>query len=166
MDDNASVQSYSTVNSYYSRQSMPSYEEQLQQLEQQDSNEEDVITNAFKSALKEYIDIDNDLKEANKHLKVLRNRKKELGGQIQVHMREFSIDKLNLPKQSNVKTNTIKLNSRVTKKPINNKLILERLTIYFKGDKDKAQKLTDFICDDEARKTGVKFSLSRRFIKK
>ena len=161
-------------------------------MEQEEVNEEDVITNAFKGALKEYIDIDNDLKDANKHLKVLRTRKKELGGQIQIHMKEFSIQKLNLPLKitpqqsysnndhsqqsySNndlsqplqnivepvklLKVNELKLNERIAKRPINKALILERLTLYFKGDEKKAQQLTDFICDDEARKIGVKFSL-------
>lgn len=164
MDDNASITSVSTTNSYKPIQKkrktkINKYEEQLNALEQEDTNEEDVITNAFKHALKEYIEIDNDLKEANSHLKVLRNRKKELGGQIQVHMREFSIDKLNLPK------NNLKLNQRVAKRPINKALILERLTLYFKGDEKKAQQLTDFICDDEARKSVIKYSLTRRILK-
>ena len=89
-------------------------------------------------------------------------------------MKEFSIQKLNLPLKvnpnptqpdepvKNLKVNELKLNERVTKRPINKALILERLTLYFKGDENKAQQLTDFICDDEARKIGIKFSLTRR----
>jgi len=177
-DDNASVRSTTSNRSYRSTRSRKTqadkYQDQLQQLEQEEVNEEDVITNAFKGALKEYIEIDNDLKEANTHLRVLRNRKKELGGQIQIHMKEFSIQKLNLPLKvtsnpsqpnepvKNLKVNELKLNERVAKRPINKALILERLTLYFKGDEKKAQQLTDFICDDEARKIGVKFSLTRR----
>lgn len=183
IDDNASVisttsskRSYRSQRSYRAQKKpiQSNYQERLSQLEQQETNEEDVITNAFKGALKEYIEIDNDLKDANKHLRVLRNRKKELGGQIQVHMKEFSIAKLNLPLKvtpnpsqpnipvTNLKVNELKLNERVAKRPINKALILERLTLYFKGDEQKATQLTEFICDDEARKIGVKFSLTRR----
>lgn len=160
MEDNMSIHSnYSSLSS--NSKSNNKYQKQIELLEQQQTHDEDVVTNAFKSALKEYIEIDNDLKEANTHLKEIRQRKKDLSSQIQIHMKQFSINRLQLPGSK------LSLTSKFKKKPINEKLILERLTIYFKGDEEKAKKLTKFIVDKEARQTNQKsYSLSRRMQKK
>ena len=99
----------------------------------------------FKTNLKEYIDLDRQIKEASKSLKIIKNRKKNLSKTINVYMKQYSIDELQIP---GGKIKTVETNSTggLTKK-----IILERCVLLCNGNEDEGKQMADFICDKSCR---------------
>ena len=108
----------------------------------------------FKREVQEYMQIDNDLKEASKALSVLRKRKASLSLNIYGYMHKNDVDELKL--------NDCRLKTFIstTTSPLNKEWIYKRLLLITNGDEAQATKMCEFICDKNARdkkeKTAVK----------
>ena len=99
----------------------------------------------FKTNIKEYIDLDKQIKDASKSLTIIRNRKKTLSKSINVYMQQYSIDELCIPggKIKKVETNRT---SSLTKN-----IILERCILLCEGNEESGKQMADFICDPTCR---------------
>lgn len=113
------------------------------------------MTEEFRSNVQEFVNLDNQIKEATTALSTLRKRKTQLSLNINGYMRSNEIDELKL--------NDCKLKTYVstTTAPVNQDWIFKRLAILMGGNEVKAQEWCDFICDKEAREKKQKHSLRR-----
>ncbi len=118
---------------------------------------DNLLNEDFKNNLKEYLDIDNQIKEANKSLKIIRQRKSSLSHILHTRMKEFSIDILTLPGE----LGTIKAYTSTITAPLNKVVILQRCILLCQGDENKAKQMCDFICDPEAREKKQKEALRK-----
>ena len=113
------------------------------------------MSEQFKKQVQEYMQIDNDLKEATKALGVLRKRKVTLSLNIDTYMGNNDIDELKL--------NDCKLKRYIstTTAPLNKVWIYNRLLLINKGDEKQAKRMCEFICDPNAREKTEKHSIKR-----
>jgi len=111
----------------------------------------------FKSNLKEYLDIDKQLKEANSSLKIIRQRKSSLSFLLHNRMKQFEVDELTLPGE----LGKIRAYTSITTSPLNKAVIFERCKLLCQGDEIKAKQMCDFICDPDARKKKSKEALRK-----
>lgn len=113
------------------------------------------MTEDFKRHVQEYVELDNQIKEATKALKVLRQKKTQLSLNINGYMNTNEIDELKL--------NDCKLKTynSVSTESLTQALIFRRLVLLWQGDEARAQEWCDFICDKSARKKKTKSSLRR-----
>ena len=123
------------------------------------------MTEQFKKQVQEYMQIDNDLKEATKALSVLRKRKTTLSMNIYGYMNTNEVDELKL-NDCKLKTYT-----SVTTAPLNKDWIYKRLLLINRGDENQAKSMCDFICDPNARdkkekKTIKRLKLPKKKVKK
>lgn len=113
------------------------------------------MTEKFKTEVQEYMQIDNDLKEAQKALAVLKKRKTDLSKNIYTYMESNEIDELKLP-DCKLKTFVSITTSGLTKD-----WIYKRLLLITKGDENQAKSMCEFICDKEAREKKTKNTIKR-----
>jgi len=85
-----------------------------------ENSSHDLLTSDFRSNLKEYIDIDKQIKEATKSLGVIKKRKTDLAVIINDHMKQHDVEELNLP------DGKIKTFISITTESLNKAVILER----------------------------------------
>lgn len=119
-----------------------------------------ILSEDFKSNLKEFLDIDNQIKEATKSISIIKKRKNELADMINIHMKKHEIDELNIG-DGKIKTyKTVKTES------LNKKIILDRCVLLCNNDYEKGKKMCEFICDPEARtkteSTGIKRTTNKK----
>lgn len=100
-----------------------------------------VITDDFKNAMAQWVELKKQLTEARKDMKILNTREKELKTFIQGYMKEEKIDKVNL-KKGKVSLRTSKKRAPFTKAAVQNGLVA-----YFDGDETKAETVMNFIVD-------------------
>lgn len=110
------------------------------------------------SYVKEWVSIDEEMKELQKLMREKRQKKKELNDVLIHVMKENDIDCFD--------TNNGKLLYSVnkTKKGITKKMLLETLQKYFKNDDEKANEMASFILDN--RDESVKEIIKRKDGKK
>lgn len=109
----------------------------------------------FKKQVQEYVELDNNIKQANAALKKLRNRKNQLQLNINSYMLSNEIDELKL---QDCKLKTYVSTSTA---PLNKEWIYKRLLIICKNNEEQAQQMCEFICDPKARDKTQKNSLRR-----
>ena len=107
--------------------------------------------------IKEWIHIDNELRELQRAAKERRERKKELTNQLVEIMRDNESDCFDMSEGKLVYTQT-----RV-KSPINKKFLLQTLEKFYQGSSEKAGEMTEFILSNRTEK--IKENI-RRKIKK
>lgn len=100
-----------------------------------------VITNDFKAAMAQWVELKKQLTEARKDMKILNTREKELKTFIQGYMKDEKIDKVNL-KKGKVSLRTSKKRAPFTKSAVQHGLVS-----YFDGDETKAETVMNFIVD-------------------
>ena len=106
----------------------------------------------LKGNVKQYLEIDDQIKALNKAISERRKTKKKLSEEILSTMKNFEIDNMN------TKNGRLIYSVRKTKKPLNKKNLLSGLKIYFK-DEDKSTEVTKVVLDN--RETVEKISLRR-----
>lgn len=117
-----------------------------------------VITEEFIKALKQWVSYDDIIKDTNNKLKEVRKKKNELGISIQNYMKKNGIENHDI----NI-TDGGKLRYKSTAKvvPVNREYVYRRLLEYFNGNTEKAKQLTDFIYNDREKITGSILSRTR-----
>jgi len=106
----------------------------------------------LKSNVKQYLEIDDQIKALNKAISERRKTKKKLSEEILSTMKNFEIDNMN------TKNGRLIYSVRKTTKPLNKKNLISGLNIYFK-DEDKSEEVSKVVLDN--RETVEKISLRR-----
>ena len=124
--------------------------------EKTDEKEFQFYKDDLKTNVKEYLDIDDQIKALNKAVKARRDRKKKLSESILKTMKQFEINNMNTSNGKLVYSVT------KTKEPLNRKSLTRTLNIYF-GSSDKANELSKFVMEN--RKQIEKVQLKRKIFK-
>jgi len=98
-------------------------------------------TNNLRDSVKNWLQIDNEIKQLQKEIKKRRNMKKQITDQLINTMKSNDIDVMNIPDGRLVKTT-----NRV-KAPLSKKHLIQSLLIYFKEDPDMVKNLSSHIMD-------------------
>ena len=114
------------------------------------------ITEGFKNNLREWINLDDKIKEVSKAVKNIKNKKEQLTKNIILYMRQNNIHILELPDGSKLEYKSSKKH-----KPITKTQILKKLQNYF-DDNRETDKILEFINDVNDREIKETESLSRR----
>ena len=107
--------------------------------------------------VKEWINIDNEIRQLQGAIKERRKQKKELTNNLLSTMKRNDIDVFNIPDGELIYTKT------KSKKPLSKKHLLLSLSEYFKNDKDMVQQLGKFILD--SRQVNEKENIKRKIKK-
>ena len=106
----------------------------------------------LKGNVKQYLEIDDQIKALNKAISERRKTKKKLSEEILSTMKNFEIDNMN------TKNGRLIYSVRKATKPLNKKNLISGLNIYFK-DEDKSTEVSKVVLDN--RETVEKISLRR-----
>lgn len=104
--------------------------------------------------IKEWIQIDNELKQLQKAAKERRDRKKELTSSLVDIMKVNDIDCFD------VNGGKLLYSQNKSKAPLNKKTLLATLQNYYKHDPTKAQELSEFILNN--REVKIKETIRRK----
>lgn len=106
------------------------------------------------NAIKKWIKIDNDIKKLQKELNSRKKEKGNLSNELMEVMRKNEIDNINISNGKLVHT------KRNVKKPLTQKVLMELLSDYYKGDVLKASAVNNFILEnrEEVVKENIVFS--------
>lgn len=115
-----------------------------------DDNNEDFVE--FKSNIKEWLTLDDDILTLQKAIKERKTKKNELTPKIQDYMNRFKINDLN------THNGKIKFTKSLYTKPLNKEFLISRLGDFFK-DYNKGEKAASFILDNRDKQE--KFTLRR-----
>ena len=108
--------------------------------------------NKFKSDVKEYLEIDDQIKAINKALKLRRDKKKLLSESILENMNKFQINFMN------IKNGKLTYSESKRKEPLNKKNLITGLNNYFNNDVE-SKRVSKLVLD--SRKDVVKVTLRR-----
>ena len=110
----------------------------------------------FKSNVKQWIEIDDDIKTLTEALKARKKRKDELTPELMSFMSNYQINDLN------TKDGQLKFSKTNVAKPLSKKYLMNRIGDFFKNY-DKGEEVVNFVYEN--REKEEKFKL-RRVIKK
>lgn len=105
--------------------------------------------------VKEWIQIDNEIKDLKNQMKIRNDRKKYLSGRLIETMKNNNLDRIDT-----TGSGTLIHKTESTKKGINKKYLFDALTKYFKNDEQLAAELCEFIMNN--REVTVKDDLKRK----
>ena len=111
----------------------------------------------FKSNVKEWLTLDDDIQTLQKALKERKTRKNQITPNVLDFMNRFKINDLN------TQEGKIKFTKSTYTKPLNKQFLISRLGDFFK-DFNKGEKAASFILDNRDKQE--KFNLKRVAIKK
>ena len=111
----------------------------------------------LKDNVKEYLDIDDQIKALNKAIIERRKQKSKLSADILTMMNKFEIDNMN------TKNGRLIYSVSNTSKPLSKKNLVDGLKIYFKNE-DTAKSVSQIVLD--SRPTVEKITLKRTINKK
>jgi len=109
------------------------------------------------NSIKEWVRIDNEIRALQKQLKLHKESKTKISGDLIDVMRKNEIDCFD------IKNGQIIYSKRSVKKPITKKILLNILTNYFDGNQKKANELNEYILEN--REETVKETIIRRIDK-
>tara|TARA_B100000780_G_scaffold273336_2_gene236778 strand:+ start:36 stop:410 length:375 start_codon:yes stop_codon:yes gene_type:complete len=116
------------------------------------------ISQTFINDIKQWVTLDDQLKQTKKLVTHIRKKKDEVGLEIQQYMvvNEIQDKDINLS-DGKIKYYTSKRTSGISKKHIES-----CLTLYFNGDSTKAQEATDFIYSNRESKEATTLKRIRK----
>jgi hypothetical protein len=94
------------------------------------------------SNVKEWIGIDEEMKQLQSMLREKRKRKKELTDELVNVMKQNEIECFD------IKNGQLLYSVNKSKKPLTKKLLIATVQKYYQNDSDKAKELTDFILEN------------------
>lgn len=107
--------------------------------------------------VKEWVRLDNEIRHLQKEISNRRQEKKDINVQLMNTMKSNDIDCFDL------NDGQICYTKKNVKKPINNKVLLEILTKYYKGDLNQAADINNFIKENRIEVT--KENITRKISK-
>jgi hypothetical protein len=115
------------------------------------------IQNNLIQTVKEWVRLDNEIRQLQKEVSNRRKEKQKLNTTLMDTMKSNKIDCFDL------NDGQICYTKKNVKKPINNKVLLDILTKYYKGDLTQAAEINDFI--KENRNEITKENITRKISK-
>ena len=112
------------------------------------------VSDQFRMAMKDWVDLKQQLTSARKDMKILNTREKQLKEYIKNYMKKQEIDKVNL-KGGKVTLKVSQKSGSFTKAAVQN-----GLNIYFQGDEVRAEAVMTVILDNIDRKETEVISLT------
>ena len=112
------------------------------------------ITDEFRKAMTDWVELKQQLAEARKDMKVLNDREKELKQFISGYMKEEKIDNVNLKKGK------VAMKSSTKKAPLTQKAFVAGLLVYFNGDEAQVEAVMTCIKDNLEKKETNTISLT------
>ena len=109
----------------------------------------------FVNTIKEWIKLDNEIKQLQKEQNTRKKSKKILNQTLIELMKQNDIDTVETKDGS-----SIVYTSKIVKKPITKKVLSDILAKYYNGDTNKASHLNNFILEN--RETSIKESIERK----
>ncbi len=108
------------------------------------------------SSIRDWIQVDNEMRNLQEKLKKLRKSKKDITGSLVDVMKNNEIDCFDINDGKLIYSKT-----RV-KKPINKDYLNKTLTMFFENDKEKATQLSNFLL--EQREEKITESIRRKIV--
>jgi hypothetical protein len=102
----------------------------------------DQITDEFRGAMADWVQLKTQLTEARKDMKILNEREKQLKEFIKTFMKNQSLDLINLKKGK------VTLKTTVKKSSMTREAVRNGLTVYFGGDEAKVDGAIQCILDN------------------
>ena len=112
---------------------------QSENIQEQHNLDENKLS-IFKQTVKQWLDIDNEIRALETALKERKKNRKEIQENIMVFMGEYNI------KNMNTDDGKLTYNESKTKKPLNKDFIKTSLSTYFNNSED-GEKITEYLCD-------------------
>jgi len=114
--------------------------------------------NQLINTVKEWVRIDNEIRQLQKEISTRRQDKKRINSLLMDTMKNNKIDCFD------INDGQICYTKKNIKKPINNKVLLDILTKYYNGDINQASEINNFIKDNrtEVTKENITRKLSKR----
>jgi len=113
--------------------------------------------NELVNTVKEWLTIDNEIKQLQKEIKIRKQKKKNMTENLVNMMKSRDIDVMSLSKEQLIRT------EKKVKAPLSKKHLLTCLLDYFKEDKETINSLGTFIMD--SRSVKIKENIRRKNIK-
>lgn len=107
--------------------------------------------------VKEWVRIDNEIRQLQKEISTRRQDKKKMNDQLMETMKSNDIDCFDL------NDGKICYTKKNVKQPINNKVLLDILTKYYNGDLSQASEINNFIKENRTEVT--KENITRKISK-
>ncbi len=114
------------------------------------------IFESFKSNVKSYINLDDDIKKLEKHIRERKQSKQKISNEILVFMNNNNIEDLS------TESGKLKKNIKYSKKPLNKKNLKSKLLEYYKNNELQSDALFKFI-DNRDKEEKIEL---KRIIKK
>jgi SMC interacting uncharacterized protein involved in chromosome segregation len=92
--------------------------------------------------VKEWVKIDNELKQLRKEINTRKTKEKEISTELMNVMKKYEIDEFNIT------GGKIMYSKKNVKKPINKKTLIQLLSNYFDGNYEKANDINNYIMDN------------------
>ena len=102
--------------------------------------------NELVNVIKEWVRVDNEIKQLKKEETKRKNNQKLISKQLIAIMSQYDIDEFDL------KDGKIIYSKKNVKKPITQKMLVDILCKYYKGDIDKAEEVKTFIMENREEK--------------
>jgi hypothetical protein len=112
------------------------------------------ISDQFRMAMKDWVDLKQQLSSARKDMKILNNREKQLKEYIKNYMKSQDIDKVNL-KGGKVTLKTTQKSGTLTKA-----VVQQGLLVFFQGDEVRTETAMSCILDGIQKKESESISLT------
>ena len=112
------------------------------------------ISDKFRMAMKDWVDLKQQLTSARKDMKILNNREKQLKEYIKNYMKSQEIDKVNL-KGGKVTLKTTQKSGALTKA-----VVQQGLLVFFQGDEVRTETAMTCILDNIQKKESESISLT------
>jgi hypothetical protein len=112
-------------------------------------NKEQLVTH-----IREWVQIDNEIRTLQNELKLRKSRKDGLSKQLIDVMKNNEIDTFD------INNGSIEYKQKTIKKPLTKKMLTTTLNTFFEGNTEKTIQLTDFI--NEKRETTTKDNIIRK----
>jgi len=112
------------------------------------------ISEQFRSAMTDWVELKKQLTSARKDMKILNNREKQLKEYIKNYMKNQKIDKVNL-KKGKVTLRTSTKTGSLTKAAV-----LNGLNVYFQGDEVRTEAVMTCILDNIPKSESEVISLT------
>lgn len=112
------------------------------------------ISDQFRAAIKDWVDIKKELASARKDMKIINTREKQLKEYIKTYMKHQTIDKINL-KGGKVTFKVAQKSGSFTKAAVQN-----GINIYFQGDEVRTEAVMTCILDNIQKTTTESISLT------
>ena len=119
-------------------------------------NEFQFFKDELKKEVREYLDIDDQIKALNKAVKDRRDKKKKLSENILVNMKKFEIDFMNTKNGKLVYTESKR------KESLNKKNLITGLNSYFKNE-EQSKTISKFVLDsrNEVKKVTLRRTINK-----